>query len=107
MADGLTWDYCAKCGRKIAVGEVCFDTGDDSYCSDCCKQVDTNKDWGDRFAGAVEYVPVVRCKDCKHFTAKEGYEYIGGFCNVTDVVTHGRRADAYCSMGERRDNAAD
>lgn len=50
---------------------------------------------------------IVRCKDCKHFTAKEGYEYIGGFCNVTDVVTHGRRADAYCSMGERRDNAAD
>lgn len=97
MADGLTWDYCAKCGRKIAVGEVCFDTGDDSYCSDCCKQVDTNKDWGDRFAGAVEYAPVVRCKECKHRDA----------IFVCDQFDAEVGAKHFCSLGERRDDAAD
>ena len=38
------WSYCEKCGRKILVGEICFEIGDDDYCSDCCKRVNTRKE---------------------------------------------------------------
>lgn len=38
------WSFCEKCGRKIFVGEILFEIGDDDYCSDCCKQVNTEKE---------------------------------------------------------------
>lgn len=41
----LTWCYCEKCGRAIKVGEVCYDIGDDTYCTDCCKMVNTLYEW--------------------------------------------------------------
>ena len=40
----LAWSYCEKRGRKICVGEICFEIGDDDYCADCCKRVDTRKE---------------------------------------------------------------
>lgn len=100
MADvGMTWDYCEKCGRRIVVGEICYDTGNDSYCSDCCKTVDTKNAWGDRFDAAVEYVPVVRCRDCKHI------DKVTFVCTELDTEVG---ANHYCSFGERKaDNAAD
>ena len=51
MGAFITWTYCEKCGRAIRVGEICFDIGEDSYCTDCCKEVNTldeyAKEWGD------------------------------------------------------------
>lgn len=39
------WCYCENCGRRIEVGETCFDIGVDTYCSDCCKPVNTMYAW--------------------------------------------------------------
>lgn len=41
MSSLITWCYCDKCGKKIMVGDTCFDIGIDTYCSDCCKEVNT------------------------------------------------------------------
>lgn len=41
MSSLITWCYCEKCGKKIMVGDTCFDIGIDTYCSDCCKEVNT------------------------------------------------------------------
>ena len=27
-----------KCGKRIEVGDICYDIGEDSYCTDCVKQ---------------------------------------------------------------------
>lgn len=45
-----------------------------------------------------EYVKVVRCSDCKHYTddEMEYYHYCGSWC---EQVT----PDGYCAWGERRD----
>lgn len=45
MANLLLWCYCDKCGRKIMVGETCYDIGQDTYCSDCCKPINTLYKW--------------------------------------------------------------
>lgn len=44
-----------------------------------------------------EYVKVVRCRDCKHYTddEMEYYHYCGSWC---EQVT----PDGYCAWGERR-----
>lgn len=35
---GLLWDYCEGCGKRIEVGEVCYDVADGrTYCLDCVK----------------------------------------------------------------------
>lgn len=41
----LCWTYCDNCGRKIAVGETCYDVGYQTFCSDCCKEVNTMYEW--------------------------------------------------------------
>ena len=45
-----------------------------------------------------EYVKVVRCRDCKHYTddEMEYYHYCGSWC---EQVT----PDGFCAWGERRD----
>ena len=56
----------------------------------------------------VDAVPVVRCRDCKHWKpsgSKAGnsfsdMEYIGG-CEFTNYC---RRESDFCSYGERKDN---
>ena len=54
-------------------------------------------------APAVNAVEVVRCKDCKHWM----YEYDDvGLCvtDVPDIDGVQRRANDFCSYGERKDN---
>ena len=47
----------------------------------------------------VDAVPVVRCKDCIHWGNKIKH---GSFLDVKQCDFHGtRRADAYCSDGEK------
>ena len=45
---------------------------------------------------AADMEPVVRCKDCKHYD-------IGGSCII--CVYQSRKADDFCSYGERKDGA--
>lgn len=56
-------------------------------------------------APTVDAVPVVRCKDCKHYGC-ERTNYIGRaqqFCNLHKGLVVVDR-DSFCSYGERKDN---
>lgn len=49
-------------------------------------------------AAPVDYVPVVRCRECKHYKPEEyecGCDFAGGLPYV--------KADDYCSYGEGKD----
>lgn len=54
----------------------------------------------------VEYAPVVRCKDCKHYDNTEGIQW----CHLNSKFAqwgtdwHSFPEDGYCSYGERKDN---
>ena len=61
-----------------------------------------------REAPTIDAVPVVRCKDCKHWGIQEncdpGFKY---FCNADALYAWGRparNADDFCSYGERKVN---
>ena len=45
---------------------------------------------------AADVVPVVRCKDCKHYD-------IGGSCIICGFQS--RKPDDFCSYGERKESA--
>lgn len=47
-------------------------------------------------APTVDAVPVVRCKDCKHYD-------IGGSCIICGFQS--RKPDDFCSYGERKESA--
>lgn len=47
-------------------------------------------------APTVDAVPVVRCKDCKHYD-------IGGSCIICGFQS--RKPDDFCSYGERKEGA--
>ena len=49
----------------------------------------------------AELEPVVRCKDCKHYTEKKTVAYNGHFCER--IVEFVQPCD-FCSYGERKDN---
>ena len=65
-------------------------------------------------APAVDAVPVVRCRDCKHYgkyTDADG-DYVG-YCDKIASIMDGyyrgaedRKPDDYCSQGEREDDHA-
>lgn len=52
-------------------------------------------------APTVDAVPVVRCKDCKRFSACEEVEGVSwtGYCNYGEFHTDD---EDFCSRGERR-----
>lgn len=41
----LLWCYCDKCGKRIEVGDTCYDIGIDTLCSDCVKERNTLWEW--------------------------------------------------------------
>ena len=41
----LCWDYCDKCGCRIEVGDDCYEVGEDTYCENCCKHINTMQAW--------------------------------------------------------------
>lgn len=52
----------------------------------------------------VDAVPVVRCKDCKHYRPQKKsahWENRANYCNR--VVTIKTQPDDFCSYGERKD----
>lgn len=53
---------------------------------------------------AADVAPVVRCEDCKHRIYKHVNSWIGeiGGCNIFD---HPMPNNAFCSYGERKDEA--
>lgn len=53
-------------------------------------------------APAVDAVPVVRCKDCKHYRYDEDFER-----TACDIFIMGTDSEHFCSYGERKDNATD
>lgn len=50
----------------------------------------------------VDAVPVVRCKDCKYYKSWEGT--ILSYCSYHNNAQYVRRAEDYCSRGERKDD---
>ena len=48
MGNRLLWCYCDKCGKRIEVGDTCFDVSSVTYCSDCCKEINTLYEWKKR-----------------------------------------------------------
>ena len=51
----------------------------------------------------VEYAPIVRCADCKHFAPEEnvGEDDWGGKCLYNDVYVD---TSDFCSRGERKED---
>lgn len=47
----LLWTYCNKCDKRIEVGDICYDVGEDTYCTEVMEK-------GER---------TMTCKDCIHF----------------------------------------
>lgn len=44
----------------------------------------------------IEWCPLVRCKDCKHYIKHD---------KRCGLLNHGMKVDDFCSEGERKDNA--
>ena len=60
-------------------------------------------EWIDK-APTIDAVPVVRCRDCKHYKPQKKsahWENSANYCNR--VVTIKVQPDDFCSYGERRD----
>ena len=52
----------------------------------------------------IDAVPVVRCKDCKHYKPpKVSAHYVNNTQYCTRVVTMKVSPDSFCSYGERKD----
>lgn len=52
----------------------------------------------------IDAVPVVRCKDCKHYKPpKVSAHYVNHTQYCTRVVTMKVSPDSFCSYGERKD----
>lgn len=53
---------------------------------------------------AADVVPVVRCKDCKHYYRPLNWpeDYTKGECEI-DLLDRRVHPDDYCSYGERKD----
>ena len=59
-----------------------------------------------RDAPTIDAVPVVRCKDCKHYDMGVCLKiYSDG--NVHSAAWQSRNPDDFCSYGERKDGGAD
>ena len=51
----------------------------------------------------IDAVPVVRCKDCKWWVAHPKWQTENGYCKYMLVLFYvAKKADDYCSCGERR-----
>lgn len=54
MIERALWCYCDECGKRIEVGDICFDMGIDTFCSDCVKVCTTSgENKADDFCGVL------------------------------------------------------
>ena len=56
---------------------------------------------------AVDAVPVVRCRGCKHCKEAADHEGRGFFCAIWGRGWHRVQPDDFCSYGERKDGDTD
>lgn len=49
----------------------------------------------------IDAVPVVRCKDCKHYRPYAGIE--DGYCHMAEWYKRYQYENDFCSRGERKD----
>ena len=64
---------------------------------------DQDRDWLKRCIDetpTIDAVPVVRCKDCKHFEYAHGCKFHAADENGTPIFV---REDDFCSYGKRKD----
>lgn len=54
---------------------------------------------------AVDAVPVVRCRGCKHCEEATDHEGRGFFCAIWGRGWHRVQPDDFCSYGERKEGA--
>ena len=84
-----------------------FKNGESIYDSQLKPRMYKTKDLYDRFsyhfAGAemVEYVEVVRCKNCKHWNKQDNI-FSGCRCVNWKGILDYTKADDFCSCGERK-----
>ena len=88
--------------RKALLDELCRDNCERTYDGTChnCRMTETIADFP-----AVDVVPVVRCRDCKHFNMKSmeceneavSTDHEGGASYSLNFYL-----DDFCSYGERR-----
>ena len=80
----------------------CGGDPNDPYYAGYCDALDRVVEWMESFP-AVDAVPVVRCKDCKHYgwDQEPCHGRIQQFCKLHKglVVVH---RETFCSYGERR-----
>lgn len=103
--------------RLIDVDKFKADNGMKDDCADCDKElrgkskvcefdrVYTKMDfcgWLDD-APTVDAVPVVRCKDCRHWSGRKYNVHINGFLPWCRFSALQREANDFCSYGERKD----
>lgn len=92
MSDERAWDYCAICGRKIPVGEMCYGVkrnaallfSGDTICKDCIAPENYE------LAPAADVRPVVRGR-WLHETEIEGHAC--GECSACHKI---RVIDNFC-----------
>ena len=49
----------------------------------------------------VEYAPIIKCKNCRHFVPSEDDEEWNGFCVYNSCYTD---SEAYCYYGHKRED---
>ena len=84
-ADALIEEHCKGCHKDIQDG-----CKTDPVCATLMWFED---------APTIDAVPVVRCKDCKHWHPDDDE----GHCDNPDGLDNYARADDFCSYGERKD----
>lgn len=89
-ADALRVEHCDGCSADIQQ-----DCKTDPVCASLMWVHD---------APTIDAVPVVRCKECKHFVQCKEVEGVSwtGFCNYGEFHTD---EEDFCSRGERRSDA--
>lgn len=95
--------------RKAVQGIFCANciiTKFGKLCDRTCRDIERIK-----AVPAVDAVPVVRCKDCKHYDKR----YNHGVCTAIEYIMDGyyrgtfeeKRPDDFCSYGVRKDGEID
>ena len=86
------WIWCPKCGalmNQITSGHIC---------PLCGYRVPAHTTTGT----SVEYVPVIRCKDCKYWDGSYCHNkwWGDGYGNYTPPI---KQEDGYCDWAERKE----
>ena len=90
------WMTCPKCGALMNVY-----TGYSS-CPICGYRVPATVITISTSTNPTEYVPIIRCKDCKHYTGKWCTKYSTKQFDINDIC---KDDNDFCSQAERKEDA--